>query len=227
MAAARGPAPILLGGAAAPAPLLEAAAARGVPFLVTYGATETFGQVATAPRDRLADPRAPLVPLRTVAIAAGTRANPRSIRIRGPMLASRYLDGEPIAPELETADLGFVEDGTLHVVGRTDDVIISGGENVHPVEIEAVLAATSGVTAACAFAVADPRWGQIVGIALVTDATFDPIAAAARWHVALPAHARPRELAVIDALPLLANGKLDRRRAAELPRRVVLYPSSQ
>jgi O-succinylbenzoic acid--CoA ligase len=215
---------ILLGGAAAPASLLEAAAARGAPVLVTYGATETFGQVATAPLARAGDPRAPLVPLRSVAIAAGTRAAPKPIRIRGPMLATRYLSGEPIAPELETADLGFVEHGTLHVVGRADDVIISGGENVHPSTIEAVLEATPGVRAACAFGIADARWGQIVGVAIATDAAFDEAAAATHWHAALPAHARPRELALTSSeLPLLANGKLDRRRASELPRSVVRY----
>ena len=217
---------VLLGGAAAPASLLEAAAARGVPFLATYGATETFGQVATAPCARAGDPLAPLVPLRGVAIAAGTRTAPRPIRIRAPMLATRYLDGTPIAPELATADLGFIEAGTLHVVGRADDMIISGGENVHPSQIEAVLAATPGVRAACVFGIADERWGQIVAAAIVTEAAFDARAAASRWHAALPAHARPRELAITGELPLLANGKLDRRRASELPRNIVRYAES-
>ena len=215
---------ILLGGAAAPVTLLEAAAARGVPVLVTYGATETFGQVATAPLARAGDPRAPLVPLRSVAIAAGTRGAPKPIRVRGPMLATRYLDGEAIAPELETADLGFVEHGTLHVVGRADDVIITGGENVHPSTIEAVLAATPGVRAACAFGIEDARWGQIVGAAIAAEPMFDEDEAAAYWQATLPAHARPRELAIaIGELPLLANGKLDRRRASELPRSIVRY----
>jgi L-alanine-DL-glutamate epimerase-like enolase superfamily enzyme/acyl-coenzyme A synthetase/AMP-(fatty) acid ligase len=215
---------ILLGGAAAPATLLAAAAARGVPVLVTYGATETFGQVATAPLARAGDPHAPLVPLRSVAIAAGTRSAPKPIRIRGPMLATRYLDGEAIAPELATADLGFVEHGTLHVVGRADDVIITGGENVHPSTIEAVLVATPGVRAACAFGIEDARWGQIVGAAIAAEPMFDEDEAAAYWHATLPAHARPRELAIaIGELPLLANGKLDRRRASELPRSIVRY----
>jgi O-succinylbenzoic acid--CoA ligase len=205
---------ILLGGAAAPPALLERA--RTLPVHTTYGLTETFGQVATA--------RAPgerPVALPGIELAAGTREQPARIRVRGPTLATRYLDGTPIAPELETADLGYLDDhGQLAVCGRVDDVIISGGENVHPAEIEAVLAATPGVRAACAFGVPDPRWGQLVGAALVTDATFDRDAADARWHALLPPHARPRRLAIVSELPLLPSGKIDRRGAAALAAKV-------
>jgi o-succinylbenzoate synthase len=212
---------VLLGGAAASPALLQQAAARGVPFLITYGMTESFGQLATAPLDRAGDPDAVLEPLRGVELVGGTREAPAPIRVRAPMLATRYLDGEPIAPTLVTRDLGFVEDGVLTIVGRVDDVIITGGENVHPAQVEAVLAATPGVRAACAFAVPDDKWGQIVGAAIATDQLDDAILAA--WHAALPAHARPRELAIVRELPLLATGKLDRRAAARLPREPVRY----
>ena len=214
---------VLLGGAAATPALLDEAARRGVPFLTSYGLTETFGQVATAPPDRAGDPHAPLVPLPGVELYAGTREVPARVRIRGPMLATQYLDGAAIAPEVATADLGFVEGGALHVVGRADDVIITGGENVHPVTVEAVLAATPGVRAACAFGVADERWGQIVGVAIAADASFDRVRATAAWHARLPAHARPRRIAIVDALPLLPNGKIDRRAAAALAGTPVAY----
>lgn len=213
---------VLLGGAAASPALLARAAARGVPFLTTYGMTESFGQLATAALDRAGDPEAPLVPLAGVELIAGTRQAPAPIRVRAPMLATRYLDGAPIAPELVTRDLGYLEHGALVVVGRADDVIITGGENVHPATVEAVLAATPGVRAAIAFAVPDERWGQIVGAAVVTESELDA-AAVATWHAALPAHARPRELAVVRELPLLATGKLDRRAASQLPRSPIRY----
>jgi O-succinylbenzoic acid--CoA ligase len=213
---------VLLGGAAASPALLDAAAARGVPFLTTYGMTESFGQLATAPLSRAGDPAAPLVPLPGVELVAGARAAPAVIRARAPMLATCYLDGAPIAPELATADLGFVEAGELHVVGRADDVIVTGGENVHPAMIEAVLAATRGVRAACAFGIADDRWGQIVGAAIAIDDTFD-LSSVDTWHTVLPPHARPRELAVVRELPEVANGKVDRRAAARLPREPVRY----
>lgn len=213
---------VLLGGAAASRSLLAEAAARGVPFLVTYGMTESFGQLATAALDRAGVPDAPLIPLPGVELIAGTRDAPAPIRVRAPMLATRYLDGAPIAPELVTRDLGYLEAGALIVVGRADDVIITGGENVHPATVEAVLAATPGVRAAIAFAVPDERWGQIVGAAVVSERELGPAVLAA-WHAALPAHARPRELAVVRELPLLATGKLDRRAASLLPRSPVRY----
>lgn len=212
---------VLLGGAAAPPALIERALARGVPVHQTYGLTETFGQVATA-----RTPGGPLVPLPGVELVAGTRAQPEPIRIRGPMLATRYLDGAAIAPELATHDLGFVEHGELHVLGRIDDVIISGGENVHPARVEAVVAATPGVRAAIAFGVADERWGQLVGCALEIDGTFSRTEALARWHAALPPFARPRRLAVVSELPRGPSGKLDRRAAAALASAPVDYQAA-
>ncbi len=212
---------VLLGGAAASPALLDQATARGVPFVTTYGMTESFGQLATAPVARAGDSRAPLIALPGVELSAGTRDAPAPIAVRAPMLASRYVDGGAIAPRFETADLGFVENDTLHVVGRVDDVIVTGGEKVHPATVEAVLAATPGVREACAFGVPDPTWGQIVAAAVVADGL--DLAAFARWHAALPPHARPREVAVVPALPLLATGKLDRRAAARIPRQPVRY----
>ena len=214
---------VLLGGAAAPPALLARAADRGVPFLTTYGMTETFGQIATAPPDRAGDPGAPLVALPGVAIEAGVPGEPAPIVVRGPMLATGYLGGAAIAPAFTTADLGALAGGALTIAGRSDDVIITGGENVHPQAIEAALAATPGVRAACAFGVPDERWGQVVGAALVVEPAFDAAAARAHWRTALPAHARPRRLALCDALPLRPSGKVDRRAAATLPAGPVDY----
>ncbi len=215
---------VILGGAAASPALLERAAARGVPFLASYGLTETFGQIATATPDRAGDPSAPLRLLAGVEVRAGTRDEPAPIEIRAPMLATSYLDGTPIAPQLTTADLGFVDGGVLGVVGRTDDVIISGGEKVHPSIVEAELAATPGVRDACVFAVPDARWGHTVGAVLAVDDGFDEDRAVARWLTTLAPHARPRELAITAAVPLLPSGKVDRRQASLLTRHALRYP---
>jgi O-succinylbenzoic acid--CoA ligase len=214
---------VLLGGAAAPPALRERAARRGVPFLATYGMTETLGQLATAPPDRAGEPDAPLVPLPAVVLEGGTPHAPGPIVVRAPMLATCYLDGTPIAPAFTTADLGHLAGGALHIAGRRDDVIITGGENVHPSTIEAVLATTPGVRAACVFGVRDERWGQVVAAALVVEPTFDARTATAYWHTALPAHARPRRLAICPALPVLPSGKVDRRTAALLPSAILDY----
>jgi len=193
--------------------LVARAVAAGWPVLPTYGLTETFGQVATAREIGGAPVVMPDVQLTC----------DETIRIRGPMLATAYLDGAPIAPELVTADLGTLAGDVLHVTGRRDDVIISGGENVHPAEVEAVLAATPGVRTACVFGVPDTRWGHIVGAAIATDAAFDAVAAFARWHASLAVHARPRRLASLAELPRLATGKLDRRTIAALPTLAIDY----
>ena len=202
---------VLLGGAGAPSSLLEAAAARGVPFLTTYGMTETFGQVATASLSRAGDPQALPVPLAGVVIDASPQ-----IRVGGPMLATCYLDGTPIAPVFTTADLGELVPDGLRVIGRVDDVIITGGDNIHPAEVEAVLAATAGVRAACAFGLPDARWGAIVGAAIVADASFALDAARVYWYDTLPARARPRRIAIVDELPRLPSGKIDRRTASTI-----------
>lgn len=208
---------VLLGGAAAPRTLIDRAIERGVPVLSTYGLTETFGQVATA--------RAPgelPTPLNGITIRGGTADAPALLRITAPSLASRYLDGEPIAPTFTTADLGFVDD-VVHVVGRADDVIITGGENVHPTQVEAVLAKTRGVREVVAFGVADPRWGQVVAAAVARAPEFDRAAALDEWHAGLPPHARPRRLVELDSLPRLPSGKVDRRSLAALPSSSIEY----
>lgn len=206
----------VLGGAAAAPTLVEDAVARRWPILPSYGLTETFGQIATA-----LDPGGVPIALPSVELVAD-----ETLHVRGPMLATGYLGGPAIAPELVTADLGTVDaDGAVHVHGRKDDVIISGGEKIHPLAVEAVLTATPGVRAACAFAVADARWGHIVAAAIATDAAFVPDDARTRWHAALPSHARPRRLAVLAELPLLPSGKLDRRAIATLPTVPMVYGS--
>jgi len=202
---------VLLGGAAAPPALLERA--RAWPVLRTYGLTETFGQIATA-----REPGGPLVVLPGVEVICA-----ETIEIRAPQLATQYLDGTPIAPRFVTADLGEIEGDVLTVLGRRDDVIITGGEKVQPLDVEAVLTATPGVTAACVFGVSDAKWGHIVAAAIVTAPGFVRADALAHWHAKLAPHARPRALAEIAKLPLLPSGKLDRRAIAALPTTAVVY----
>jgi o-succinylbenzoate---CoA ligase len=199
---------VLLGGAAAPRALREAAAARDVRFLTTYGMTETWGQVVTAPLARagIVDD-AVGVPLPGVTIATGTADAPAPIAIRGPMC--------PVPDAaITTADLGFLDpSGALHVTGRADDVIITGGENVHPLAVEDALAAAPGVVECCVVGVPDPRWGQRVVAALVLapGATLEPVVAHAARSLA--PHQRPRGWRVVARLPRTATGKLDRRAA--------------
>jgi O-succinylbenzoic acid--CoA ligase len=168
-------------------------------------------------------------PLPGITLRAGTSAAPAPIEILGPVCMTGYL-GEPPLPEprLVTSDDGFLDHrGHLHVVGRRDDIIITGGSNVSPLAVEEELRATPGVVDACVFPVADPRWGQLVAAALVVDAGFALEAALVHWATHLPPSHRPRALVLAARLPLGATGKVDRRAAAALPGRLLLsYPAT-
>jgi O-succinylbenzoic acid--CoA ligase len=202
---------VLLGGAAASPALLEKA--RAWPVLRTYGLTETFGQIATA-----REPGGPVVLLPGVEVICG-----ETIEIRAPQLATQYLDGTPIAPRLVTADVGELDGDILKVLGRHDDVIVTGGEKVQPSEVEAVLTATPGVTAAYVYGVPNDKWGNIVAAAIVIAPGFKRAAALAHWHAKLAPHARPRALVEVAKLPLLPSGKIDRRAIAALATTAVEY----
>ncbi|HUS62816.1 MAG TPA: AMP-binding protein [Acidimicrobiales bacterium] len=108
-------------------------------------------------------------------------------------------------------DLGHLDDdGYLYLDGRRDDLIITGGVNVYPVEVEQVLAACPGVIEVAVFGVDDERWGQRVCAAVVIDGSFD-VAVVKEWardHVA--GHKRPKDVYVIDVLPRTSTGKLRR-----------------
>ena len=153
-----------------------------------------------------------------VAIEAGTPGAAAPVRIAGPMVSPGYW-GEPDREEwLETSDLGFFDDdGRLHVVGRSDDVIVSGGENIHPAEVEAALQALPGVSAAAVFGVPDELWGERVEAAVVVGEatmTVESIEAALRQHLA--DFKIPKRWHVVDELPLGPIGKVERARLIEL-----------
>jgi len=114
-------------------------------------------------------------------------------------------------------DLGRLDDdGYLFLDGRRDDLVISGGVNVYPAEVEASLAEVPGVADVAVFGVADERWGQRVCAAVVTAPGTDPdrVVAALGDHAAvhLAGYKRPKQYAVVDALPRTTTGKVQRLR---------------
>lgn len=215
---------VLLGGAAAPRELLLRAHARHIPVLTTYGMTETCAQIATRPyAERFAPPSASDlaatgVPLPGVFVHAVGGV----IEVRGPTLFSGYAGepgSNPGAGWFRTSDRGhFDENGGLVVTGRTDDVVITGGENVDPLEVEAALVALPGVDAACVLGLPDPKFGQVVAALLVTSSTAPKTVESVRSALApkLASYKLPRRVGVVGALPLLASGKTDRAGARAL-----------
>jgi len=214
---------ILVGGDAAPAALLDECRARRVPALATYGMTETCAQVATqAPGEEPSVEAGVGRPLPGIEL----RIRSGEIEVRGPNLLSGYLPRDsfpnPFTEDgwFRTGDLGELDDrGRLHVRGRRSALIITGGENVDPLEIERVLVACSEVREACAFGVPDDHWGQVVAAAVVArdPSTFDrdQVEAAIRD---LAKFKRPRMIAVVDALVTNATGKVDRNATATAAR---------
>jgi o-succinylbenzoate---CoA ligase len=213
---------ILTGGAASSPRLLERCAQLGWPVLTSYGLTEACSQVAT--RVPGSEGRGVGVPLPGI----GVHLDDGLIRITGPTLAAGYLVGdrvEPIDPVagFRTRDLGhFDHAGQLHVLGRADDLIISGGENIAPLEVEAALGQCPGVLEACVFGVDDPRWGQVVAAGIRTSRSAPAellveLAREARQRLAT--FKRPRYYVCPAEFTYGKTGKLDRRATIEVLRR--------
>ncbi len=188
---------VLLGGGPIPPVLLQRAGAAGVPVVSTYGLTEACSQVTTGGH--------PLFCTRVELSAAG------EILVGGPTVApgARGADGL-----LHTGDLGAWDaDGTLRITGRAADTIVTGGENVAPAEVEAVLEAHPAVAEAAVHARPDDEWGE----AVVATVVLAPGAAAtgeelrAHVRVRLAGFKVPKDVAFASALPRTPSGKLLRR----------------
>ncbi|HWN34916.1 MAG TPA: o-succinylbenzoate--CoA ligase [Pseudonocardia sp.] len=203
---------VLVGGAATPTALLTEARRAGVRVVTTYGMSETAGGCVYN--------GSPLA-------GAEVRLDPADgrISVAGPMLASGYL-GDPALTAasfrdgwFDTSDLGcWASDGRLRVLGRADDVIITGGEKVHPAAIERVLTAQPGVRAACVVGLIDPEWGQVVAAAVVCadSAGLNSGGLGSAVRAELGAASVPRLLRELAELPLRGIGKPDRAEVVRL-----------
>jgi o-succinylbenzoate---CoA ligase len=196
---------VLLGGGPIPAEL------TGGPLVRTYGLTETFGGVVHDGH-----------PLEGVELRTDGGSEGGEILLRGPMLFRGYRDdpARTAAAQrggwLHTGDLGRLDPASrrLVVLGRLDDLIVTGGVNVHPVEVEEVLAAHPAVAEAGVGGRPDPRWGQrVVAYVVPRDPAAPPALAELRAFALerLAAAKAPRELVLVAALPRGPSGKLQRR----------------
>lgn len=212
---------ILLGGQAAPPSLIVAADLLGARVTRTYGSSETSGGCVYDGRPldgvvvRIVDPSA-------------DSGQGGAVELSGPVIAEGYLDdpartAAAFAADADgtrwyrTGDLGRLEhDGTLRILGRADDVIVSGGVKVALGEVERVIRALSGFADAVVVRAADREWGErpaVVASRTDVAAALDALTALARTTDAagLPPAARPVRVELVDRMPLLASGKPDRR----------------
>jgi len=218
---------VLVGGGPVPGHLLDRALKRGVPVYQTYGLTETASQVVTLSPEYIVRKRGsagkPLFSAE-LEIRQGGKVLPfgqvGEILIRGPMVTPGYrieagveglrLDGG----WLRTGDVGHLdEDGFLYVHDRLRDLIISGGENVYPAEIEAVLCEHPQVLDAGVVGTQDPEWGQ-VPVAFIQVEVGSQLAEAeilAFLRERLAAYKLPKMVYQVDEIPRNAAGKILRR----------------
>ena len=220
---------VLLGGAAADPALLARARRAGITVVTSYGMSETGGGCVYDGR-----------PLGGVelAIQDPDADGAGRILISGPVLAEGYLhpaDRMPGAAEdfhesagrrlLATSDRGRLRpDGRLEVLGRLDDVIITGGVKVEPRRVEEALTSIDAVAEACVVGLPDEQWGSVVAAAVVLEPGGQR-GGSNRWDsAALRTTARgrldgahtPKRVVALEALPLRPSGKVDRRAVARL-----------
>ena len=189
---------ILVGGGPVPPEVITEALERGYPVVQTYGLTEACSQVTTL---RLDEAQRKVGSAGRPLLTSHLRIAEGEILVQGPTVSPEVIDSDGW---LHTGDLGRIDDdGFLYVEGRLDDRIISGGENIAPAEVEAVLKRHTGIEAAQVSGRPDEKWNEIVvasvvarpGVRLDSDEIRDFCLGS------LAAYKVPREIEIVDALP--------------------------
>ena len=201
------PRAILIGGGPVPEDALHEAVSRGATVVQTYGMTETCSQVTTlAPEfaeGKLGSAGRPL-------LSSHVRIERDEILVQGPTVSQTALDPDGW---LHTGDLGYIDDeGFLYVTGRRAEVIVTGGENVMPAEVEEVLLRHPAVADAAVVGRPDPEWQEAVHALVVLAEGEAADEEELRRHCAdqLSRFKVPKGFAFVGELPRTASGKLQR-----------------
>jgi len=201
------PRAILVGGGPVPQGALEEALSRGASVIQTYGLTETCSQVTTL---EVKEARRKVGSVGRPLLTSHLRIQDGEILVQGPTVSAEALDGDGW---LHTGDVGRIDDdGFLYVEGRTDEMIISGGENVAPGEVEDVLVRHPEIVEAAVIGRPDPQWQQAVTAVVVLSAGSGLGTEAIREHCALSLapYKVPKRVEIVDELPRTPSGKLMR-----------------
>lgn len=213
---------MLLGGGPAPKSLLEQAKLKNIPVFQSYGMTETSSQIVTlTPEDalkKIGSAGKPLFPAQLK--IAHNENNPNQIGeiiVKGPMVTKGYYkraETNKVVFEnnwLHTGDMGYLDDqGYLYVVDRRNDLIISGGENIYPSEIENVLVQIEGIEEAGVKGSPNEEWGMVPIAFIVCSRPISENEIAAHLEKYLAKYKRPKEIHVVNELPRNAANKLVR-----------------
>lgn len=204
---------ILLGGEFVPMPLLQECVQRNLPVYKTYGMSETFAQSTTFSiqeyPNKLASVGYPLQGV-TIEIRNPDEEGVGEVWLSSPMLMKGYLNKELIKGAFNTDDIGYVdEDGFLYLLNRRKDIIISGGENIYPKEIEDILYGMDGIQECAVIPVSDPKWGQVPVLCVVTNCSKEDISQYLLSRLAK--YKVPKRMIYFDALPKNSMGKILRQ----------------
>ena len=187
---------VLVGGAGISQGLRNQATAAGINIVTTYGMTETCGGCVYdgMPLDGV-----------DVEIKNG------NINIRGSVLASGYLNAEWSLEDgwYKTSDLGEITNDKLNILGRSDDVIITGGENISLAAVENLVTTNFPKIQCVAFGLDDPQWGQSLQLAIVGPCDESAISELLQKEIGI--FAKPKGFHHLTSLPLLGIGKVDRK----------------
>ena len=207
---------ILLGGEFIPMALIDACEEKSLPIYKTYGMTETFSQSVTFSvldyphkRDSVGKP----LPGMQVRIDKPDADGVGEIHLTGPMVMTRYIDKEPIDGDLNTDDIGYVdEDGFVYILNRRKDLIISGGENIYPKELEDLVYTLSSVKECAVVPVPDPKWGQVPAlfVAFHDGESMTADAILSFMTNSLAKYKIPKYVKILPALPRNGTGKIVR-----------------
>lgn len=207
---------ILLGGEFIPMALIDACEKKSLPIYKTYGMTETFSQSVTFSvldyphkRDSVGRP----LPGMQVRIDNPDADGVGEIHLTGPMVMTGYINREPIDGDLNTDDIGYVdEEGFVYILNRRKDLIISGGENIYPKELEDLVYTLPSVKECAVVPVPDAKWGQVPALFVAfhdgESMTADDILSF--MTKSLAKYKVPKYVKILPALPRNGTGKIVR-----------------
>ena len=205
---------ILLGGEFIPMALIDACEKKSLPIYKTYGMTETFSQSVTFSvldyphkRDSVGKP----LPGMQIRIDNPDADGVGEIHLTGPMVMTGYINKEPIDGDLNTDDIGYVdEDGFVYILNRRKDLIISGGENIYPKELEDLVYTLPSVKECAVVPVPDAKWGQVPALFVAfhdgESMTADEVLSF--MSKSLAKYKVPKYVKILPTLPRNGTGKI-------------------
>ncbi|WP_143167679.1 2-succinylbenzoate--CoA ligase [Chroogloeocystis siderophila] len=207
---------VLLGGAPAWSELLTQARTQNIRLALTYGMTETAAQIATLKPEEFLQGKTncgKVLPHAQVTIC-NQQGN---IKIQAESLALGYYPHIFTQPELTLDDLGYFDNqGYLNIIGRSSDKIITGGENVYPVEVETAIRDTQMVTDICVIGIPDPHWGQAVTAIYVPKSNTSATTLQTTLKAKLSKFKIPKHWISLTTLPRNSQGKINRQSLQQL-----------